>query len=120
MGCHIFGNKVFFCHNQREGGRCCLGIQTHYRARVKDPSFPLKLDNPQRWQIKALTNGLDLLHICGLSKIQKQWCMFEEVHAPSNIGLCAHGANRFNHWISHCNPSIFCGEIAMKLGVVFF
>jgi hypothetical protein len=39
--------------------------------------------NPERWQIKALKNGLDLVHICGLSKSQKQWCMFEEVYAPS-------------------------------------
>jgi hypothetical protein len=43
--------------------KCCLGIQTRYRAKSEGPIFSLKMDNPQRWQIKALKNGLDLLHI---------------------------------------------------------
>jgi hypothetical protein len=70
---------------------------------------------------KSLKNVLDLLHICGLFKSQKQWCMFEEVYAPSIIGFCvpmvqidlAIGFHIAIH-------QLFCGEIAMKLGVYIY
>jgi len=60
MGCHIFGNKAHFCHIGGGGGK--KKMSNTLPSKSEGPIFSLKMDNPQRSQIKALKNGLDLLH----------------------------------------------------------